>query len=79
MKPDNNLGLSGYYYLKKTKFRKAFVEESGNAFYNIPQVVLELNKNNHTLSTINLTINFIFRIIISNLKNILLEQINLIK
>ena len=54
LKPDNNLGLSGYYYLKKTKFRKAFVEESGNAFYNIPQVVLELNKNNHTLSTINL-------------------------
>ena len=47
LKRDNNLGFSGYYYLKNVKFRKAFIEESGSVYYNIPQVVLELNKNNN--------------------------------
>ena len=54
LKPENNLGFSGYYYLKNVQFRRAFIEESGNCVYVIPPVVLELNKNIKTISTINL-------------------------
>ena len=54
LKPENNLGFSGYYYLKNVQFRRAFIEESGNDVYVIPPVVIELNKNPKTISTINL-------------------------
>ena len=54
MKPENNLGFSGYYYLKKVEFRRKLQEEAGNKIYIIPLVVLELNKNPKTISNINL-------------------------
>ena len=54
VKSDNNLGFSGYYYLKKSNFRRAFLEEGGKGVYIIPPVVLELNKNQKTISSINL-------------------------
>ena len=54
LKPENNLGFSGYYYLKNIEFRKSLIEGSGNTYYNIPKVVLELNKNRKTTPNINL-------------------------
>ena len=54
MRQDNNLGLSGYYYLKNLNFRRAFLEDGGKNIYIIPPVVLELNKNRKTISSINL-------------------------
>ena len=54
LKPDNNLGYSGYYYLKNSSFKKSFLEEIGKSSYSIPQVVLELYKNKKTKSSINL-------------------------
>ena len=54
LKPDNNLGYSGYYYLKNSSFKKSFLEEIGRGSYTIPQVVLELYKNKKTKSSINL-------------------------
>ena len=55
MRLDNKLGFSGYYYLKNVDFRRKFIEESGNKIA-IPLVVLELNKNRKTISTINLIV-----------------------
>ena len=54
LQPDNNLGYSGYYYLKNSSFKKSFLEEVGKGSYSIPPVVLELNKNKKTKSSINL-------------------------
>ena len=54
LKPDNNLGYSGYYYLKNSTFKRKFLEEAGKGTYIIPPVVLELNKNPKTMSSINL-------------------------
>ena len=54
LQPDNNLGYSGYYYLKNSSFKKAFLEEVGKGSYTIPPVVLELYKNKKTKSSINL-------------------------
>ena len=54
LKPENNLGFSGYYYLKNVGFRRKFLEEAGNSIYIIPPVILELNKNIKTISNINL-------------------------
>ena len=54
LQPDNNLGYSGYYYLKNSSFKKSFLEEVGKGSYTIPPVVLELYKNKKTKSSINL-------------------------
>ena len=54
LKPENNLGFTGYYYLKNLEFRRAFLKEAGYEIYVIPPVVLELNKNSKTISSINL-------------------------
>lgn len=54
LRPENNYGFSGYYYLKNVEFRRKFVKEAGSNIYIIPPVVLELNKNAKTKSSINL-------------------------
>ena len=42
LKPENNLGFSGYYYLKNVGFRRKFLEEAGNSIYIIPPVILHI-------------------------------------
>ena len=54
LRPENHFGFSGYYYLKNVEFRRKFVKEAGGNIYIIPPVVLELNKNAKTKSSINL-------------------------
>ena len=54
LQPDNNFGYSGFYYLKNSSFKRTFLEKESGGSYIIPPVVLELNKNDKTKSTINL-------------------------
>ena len=72
LKPDNNLGYSGYYYLKKSSFKRKFLEEAGKGTYIIPPVVLELNKNKKTMSSINLIMKIAINegLIVSLMQNI---------
>ena len=50
----NKEGLSGYYYLKNEEIQEDFLIKSGKKIYPLPNVVLELNKNDKTKSSINL-------------------------
>ena len=72
LKPDNNLGYSGYYYLKNSSFKRKFLEEAGKGTYIIPPVVLELNKNEKTMSSINLIMKIAINegLIVSLMQNI---------
>ena len=51
---DNNIGYCGYYYLKDISFKNSLIKKSLKKIYPIPPVVLELNRNNSTKSSINL-------------------------
>ena len=67
----DNFNLCGYYYLKDNEIQKEFILNSGKKVYDIPQVVLELNKNKSTFSSINL----IMKIVLSeNLRVALMEH-----
>ena len=69
----NKEGLSGYYYLKNNDIQEEFLMKSGKKIYPLPNMVLELNKNNKTISSINL----IMKIGLSeNLKVSLMEHHN---
>ena len=74
LKPDNNLGYSGYYYLKNSSFKRTFLEEQEERKnkYIIPPVVLELNKNEKTNSSINLIMKIAINegLIVSLMQNI---------
>ena len=72
LKPDNNFGYSGYYYLKNSSFKRTFLEEVGRGSYIIPPVVLELNKNKKTTSSINLIMKIAINegLIVSLMQNI---------
>ena len=72
LKSDNNLGYSGYYYLKNSSFKRSFLEEEGKGTYIIPPVVLELNKNEKTMSSINLIMKIAINegLIVSLMQNI---------
>ena len=50
----NKEGLSGYYYLKNNDIQEEFLMKSGKKIYPLPNMILELNKNNKTISSINL-------------------------
>ena len=69
----NKEGLSGYFYLKDNDIQEEFLISAGKKIYPIPPVVLELNKNQSTKSSINL----IMKIGLSeNLKVNLMEHYN---
>ena len=51
---DNKVGYCGYYYIKDISFKNNLIKKNSKKIYPIPPVVLELNRNNSTKSSINL-------------------------
>ena len=50
----NKFGISGYYYLKDDNLQNEFLTKAGQTLFPIPPMVLELNKNEKTIDSINL-------------------------
>ena len=51
---DNKVGYCGYYYLKDISFKNNLIRNNSKKIYPIPPVVLELNINESTRTSINL-------------------------
>ena len=50
----NKFGISGYYYLKDDNLQNEFLTKADQTLFPIPPMVLELNKNEKTVDSINL-------------------------
>ena len=50
----NKFGISGYYYLKDDGLQNEFLTKADQTLFPIPPMVLELNKNEKTIDSINL-------------------------
>ena len=69
----NKYGMSGYYLLKDDELQEYFLSKAKKKLYPIPPVVIELNKNKKTISTINLVMKIALA---ENLKATLMEHKN---
>ena len=51
---ENKVGYSGYYYIKDISFKNNLIKSNSKKIYPIPYVVLDLNRNDSTKTSINL-------------------------
>ena len=51
---DNKIGYAGYYYLKNIYFKNSLIRQFSNKIFPMPLVILDLNNNSSTRTSINL-------------------------